>query len=98
MDAMFAFPSLLLAILIAFLLRGKFDFLGASFSGIMSAAISITVIYIPQYFRVIRNSVISVREEPYVEAARVLGAEAADHHRPLRVRQRHPERPGHRHA
>ena len=74
MDAMFAFPSLLLAILVAFLLRGKFDFLGSSFSGIMSAAISITVIYIPQYFRVIRNSVISVREEPYVEAARVLGA------------------------
>ena len=73
-DAMFAFPSLLLAILVAFLLRGKFGFLGASFSGIMSAAISITVIYIPQYFRVIRNSVISVREEPYVEAARVLGA------------------------
>jgi peptide/nickel transport system permease protein len=74
MDAMFAFPSLLLAILVAFLLRGKFGFLGASFSGIMSAAISITVVYIPQYFRVIRNSVISVREEPYVEAARVLGA------------------------
>jgi peptide/nickel transport system permease protein len=74
MDAMFAFPSLLLAILVAFLLRGKFGFLGAAFSGIMSAAISITVIYVPQYFRVIRNSVISVREEPYVEAARVLGA------------------------
>jgi peptide/nickel transport system permease protein len=73
-DAMFAFPSLLLAILVAFLLRGKFDFLGASFSGIMSAAISITVIYIPQYFRVIRNSVISLREESYIEAARVLGA------------------------
>jgi len=73
-DAMFAFPSLLLAILIAFLLRGKFAFLGQSFSGIMSAAISITVVYIPQYFRVIRNSVISLREESYVEAARVLGA------------------------
>ncbi|MFL6137971.1 MAG: ABC transporter permease [Frankiaceae bacterium] len=73
-DAMFAFPSLLLAILVAFLLKGKFAFLGQSFSGIMSAAISITVIYIPQYFRVIRNSVISVREEPYVEAAQVLGA------------------------
>jgi peptide/nickel transport system permease protein len=74
MDAMFAFPSLLLAILVAFLLRGKFGFLGQSFSGIMSAAISITVVYIPQYFRVIRNSVISIREEPYVEAARLLGA------------------------
>jgi peptide/nickel transport system permease protein len=74
MDAMFAFPSLLLAILVAFLLSGKFAFFGPSFNGIMSAAISITVVYIPQYFRVIRNSVISVREEPYVEAARVLGA------------------------
>jgi peptide/nickel transport system permease protein len=73
-DAMFAFPSLLLAILVAFLLRGKFGFLGDSFSGIMSAAISITVIYIPQYFRVIRNTVISAREESYIEAARVLGA------------------------
>jgi peptide/nickel transport system permease protein len=74
MDAMFAFPSLLLAIIVAFLLQGKFDFLGAGFGGVMSAAISITVIYVPQYFRVIRNSVISVREEAYVEAARVLGA------------------------
>jgi peptide/nickel transport system permease protein len=74
MDAMFAFPSLLLAILVAVLVRGQFGFLGQSFSGIMAAAISITVIYIPQYFRVIRNSVISVREEPYVEAARILGA------------------------
>lgn len=74
MDAMFAFPSLLLAILVAFLLRGKFDFLGPGFGGILSAAISITVVYVPQYFRVIRNSVISVREEPYVEAAKVLGA------------------------
>ena len=74
MDAMFAFPSLLLAIIVAFLLQGKFDFLGPGFGGIMSAALSITVIYVPQYFRVIRNSVISVREETYVEAAQVLGA------------------------
>jgi peptide/nickel transport system permease protein len=74
MDAMFAFPSLLLAIIVAFLLQGKFDFLGPGFGGVMSAALSITVIYVPQYFRVIRNSVISVREEAYVEAARVLGA------------------------
>ncbi len=74
MDAMFAFPSLLLAILVAFLLSGKLDFLGPGFGGIMAAALSITVVYVPQYFRVIRNSVISVREEPYVEAAQVLGA------------------------
>ena len=40
----------------------------------MTAAIAITVIYIPQYFRVVRNTVLSVREEPYVEAGRALGA------------------------
>ena len=74
MDAMFAFPSLLLAILVSVYMGGKFSFLGAGFGGIMSAALSITVVYVPQYFRVIRNSVISVREEPYVEAAQVLGA------------------------
>ena len=65
MDALFAFPYLLLAIVIAFLLGGQ---------GVTNAAIAITVVYIPQYFRVVRNHVISVREEPYVEAARALGA------------------------
>jgi peptide/nickel transport system permease protein len=68
MDALFAFPYLLLAIVIAFLLSDKIG------QGILTAAIAITVVYIPQYFRVVRNHVISVREEPYVEAARALGA------------------------
>lgn len=68
MDALFAFPPLLLAIVIAFLLQGSFG------SSILVAAIAITVVYIPQYFRVVRNHVISVREEPFVEAARALGA------------------------
>jgi peptide/nickel transport system permease protein len=67
-DALFAFPYLLLAIVIAFLLS---DTVG---QGVVTAAVAITVVYIPQYFRVIRNHVISVREEPYVEAARALGA------------------------
>lgn len=40
----------------------------------MSAAIAVSGAYVPQYFRVVRNHVISVREEPYVEAARALGA------------------------
>ncbi|HKE98804.1 MAG TPA: ABC transporter permease [Actinomycetes bacterium] len=71
MDALFAFPYLLLAIVIAFLLS---DRLG---SGVVTAALAITVVYVPQYFRVVRNSVISVREEPYVEAARALGARPA---------------------
>jgi peptide/nickel transport system permease protein len=68
MDALFAFPYLLLAIVIAFLLGGSVG------KGVFTAAIAITVVYIPQYFRVVRNHVISVREESYVEAARALGA------------------------
>jgi peptide/nickel transport system permease protein len=68
MDALFAFPYLLLAIVIAFLLADKLG------QGVVTAAVAITVVYIPQYFRVIRNHVTSVREEPYVEAARALGA------------------------
>jgi peptide/nickel transport system permease protein len=43
-------------------------------SSIIVAAVAITVVYIPQYFRVVRNHVISIREEPFVEAARALGA------------------------
>jgi peptide/nickel transport system permease protein len=68
MDALFAFPYLLLAIVIAFLLQNSIG------SGVLTAAIAITVIYVPQYFRVVRGSVLSAREEPYVEAARALGA------------------------
>ena len=68
MDALFAFPYILLAIVIAFLLSASIG------QGIFSAAIAITIVYIPQYFRVVRNHVISVREESYVEAARALGA------------------------
>jgi peptide/nickel transport system permease protein len=68
MDALFAFPYLLLAIVIAFLLADKFG------QGVATAAIAIAAVYTPQYFRVVRNHVISVREEPYVEAARALGA------------------------
>jgi peptide/nickel transport system permease protein len=68
MDALFAFPPLLLAIVISFLLGSSVG------SGVFTAAIAITVVYVPQYFRVVRNHVISVREETYVEAARALGA------------------------
>ncbi|MGH3499200.1 MAG: ABC transporter permease [Nocardioidaceae bacterium] len=68
MDAMFAFPSLLLAIVFSFLLSGKLP------SGVYSAALSLTVIYIPQYFRVVRNTTVSAKEATYVEAARAIGA------------------------
>jgi peptide/nickel transport system permease protein len=68
MDSLFAFPYLLLAIVVAFLLSDKIG------RGVFTAAIAISVVYVPQYFRVVRNHVISVREESYVEAARALGA------------------------
>ena len=68
MDALFAFPYILLAIVIAFLLSDKLG------QGVITAAVAITAVYVPQYFRVVRNHVISVREESYVDAARALGA------------------------
>jgi peptide/nickel transport system permease protein len=68
MDALLVIPFLLLAIVIAFLLADKVG------QGIFAAAIAITAVYIPLYFRVVRNHTISVREEPFVEAARALGA------------------------
>jgi peptide/nickel transport system permease protein len=68
MDAIYAFPTLLLAIVFSFLLRGPLG------GGIVAAALSLTVIYIPQYFRVVRNTTVSAREETYVEAARAIGA------------------------
>lgn len=68
MDALFAFPSLLLAIVFAFLLTEKLG------GGVLAAAMSLTAIYIPQYFRVVRSSTISAKEATYVEAARAIGA------------------------
>ena len=67
-DAIYSLPTLLLAIVFAFLLR---DALGSS---IVAAALAITAVYIPQYFRVVRNTTIAARESTYVEAARALGA------------------------
>jgi peptide/nickel transport system permease protein len=68
MDALFAFPYLLLAIVVAFLLSDKIG------GGIASAAAAITAVYIPQYFRIVRNSTASAKQATYVEAARALGA------------------------
>ena len=70
MDALYAFPSLLLAIVLGFLLKSVLP-------GVFAAALSLTVIYIPQYFRVVRNTAVSAREATYVEAARALGASNA---------------------
>ncbi len=64
MDVLLAFPSLLLAIAIVAVLG----------PGLMNALLAIAIIEIPIYARVVRASVISVKELEYVDASRALGA------------------------
>ena len=69
-DAIYSFPSLLLAIIMSIVIsRGQSTLAG----GILATAISITVVFVPQYFRVIRAEVVRVKNEPFVESARVTG-------------------------
>jgi peptide/nickel transport system permease protein len=70
-DAVYAFPSLLVAIVMAIVISGGRSSL---WGGIVAAAISITVVFIPQYFRVIRAETIRLKAEPFVESAKVVGA------------------------
>lgn len=70
-DAIYAFPSLLLAIVVSIVISGgRSDLWG----GVLSAAIAITVVFIPQYFRVIRAETVRIKAEAFVESAKVLGA------------------------
>jgi peptide/nickel transport system permease protein len=63
-DLLLAFPALLLAIsLIAIFGPGE-----------LVALVAISVIYIPIMARVVRNSVLNVRDQPYVLGARARGA------------------------
>jgi peptide/nickel transport system permease protein len=73
-DAVYAFPSLLLAIVMAIVISGGQSNL---YGGILAAAISITVIFIPQYFRVVRAETVRIKSEAFVESARVIGASHA---------------------
>ncbi len=63
MDIMLAFPSLLLAIAFMMVL-GK---------GIENAIIAIGIVSVPEYARIVRGSVLSVKENDYVQAARAIG-------------------------
>ena len=67
----YAFPSLLLAIVMAIVISGGQSSL---WGGILAAAISITVIFIPQYFRVVRAETVRIKAEAFVESAQVIGA------------------------
>ena len=79
-DAIYAFPTLLLAMVMSIALsQGR----STVWSGIFSAAISITVVFIPQYFRVIRAETIRLKAEPFVESALVVGASS------VRIMARH---------
>ncbi len=69
-DAIFALPSLLLAIVVSIVIAGG----SSSYpGGILSAAISITVVYVPQYFRVVRAEAVKLKNEAFVVSARVVG-------------------------
>ena len=63
-DAIYAFPGLVIAIAISAMLG----------PGVVNMALSIAVVYIPSYFRIVRSQVLSIKELTYVEAARATGA------------------------
>jgi peptide/nickel transport system permease protein len=64
MDTLYTLPGLLLSITLSFIL-GR---------GVFNAAIAVSISYIPQYFRVVRNHTASVKNELFIEAAQALGA------------------------
>jgi ABC-type dipeptide/oligopeptide/nickel transport system permease subunit len=64
LDVLLAFPFLILAIAIVSVLG----------PGITNTMLAIAIVSIPSYARVMRSSVLSVREQSYVEASRALGA------------------------
>lgn len=64
LDSLQAFPALLLLILIATFMEPN----------IRNLMLALGVVGIPQVSRIVRGTVLSLREMPYVEAARVLGA------------------------
>lgn len=64
MDVVLGFPALILAIAIVFVLG----------PGIRNTLLAIAIVTLPQYARVMRASVLSVKEVDYVAASRALGA------------------------
>ena len=68
MDVLLAFPSLLLAIAIVTVLG----------PGLINALLAIGIVSIPAYARVVRSSVLSVREMDFVSAAKALGGNSFD--------------------
>ncbi|MDP4160808.1 MAG: ABC transporter permease [Bacillota bacterium] len=63
MDMMLAIPSILLAI----------AFMAALGKGLDKAIIAIGLVSIPEYARIVRGSILSVKENDFVQAAKVIG-------------------------
>ncbi|MEL1135875.1 nickel transporter permease [Desulfitobacterium sp. THU1] len=63
MDMILAIPSILLAI----------AFMAALGKGIDKAVIAIGLVSIPEYARIVRGSILSIKESDYVHAAKVIG-------------------------
>jgi peptide/nickel transport system permease protein len=64
MDTVYTLPGLLLSVTLAFVV-GR---------GVINAAIALSISYIPQYYRLVRNHTTSIKTELFVEAARAMGA------------------------
>ncbi len=64
MDTIYTLPGLLLSVTLAFVV-GR---------GVLNAAIALSIAYIPQYYRLVRNQTIAVKNELFVEAAQAMGA------------------------
>ncbi len=64
MDTLYTLPGLLLSVTLAFVV-GR---------GVVNAAIALSISYIPQYYRVVRNHTVSVKTELFIEAAQAMGA------------------------
>ena len=64
MDTVYTLPGLLLSVTLAFVV-GR---------GVLNAAIALSISYIPQYYRVVRNHTVSVKTELFIEAAQAMGA------------------------
>ena len=63
MDAIMAFPAILLAI-------GIMAVIGGSINGVI---IALGVVYIPRFARIVRGSVLSLKEKEFVEASLAMG-------------------------
>jgi peptide/nickel transport system permease protein len=64
MDGFMAFPGIILAI----------AFMASLGPSVMNVIVALGIVYVPRVARIVRGSVLVIRETPYVEAALALGA------------------------